>query len=102
MLRASATTSNAAEDGIDRATPLSPPRDANCGMDSQLSQIRAMLSDGVTKKPAPAMRLRSPSPSLAAPSAGTVDESRDGYALPSGNNPIFFTNSDAYVRLGSG
>ena len=41
MPRASATTSNAAEDGMDRATPLRPPFDANWGMADQLSQITA-------------------------------------------------------------
>ena len=87
--RASATTSSAAEEGIDRATPFNPPHFANWGMDSQLSHISAMLSEGVTKNPAPAMRFRSPSPSLAAPRVGKDDASRAGSALPSGNRPIF-------------
>ena len=102
ILRASATTSNAAEEGIDLATPLSPPREANCGIDSQLSAINAILSDGVTKNPAPAIKLRSPSPSLAAPSAGKDAISRESSADPSDISPINFTSSEAYVRFGSG
>ena len=100
--RASATTSSAAEEGIDRATPLGPPALAKCGMASQLSQMSAILSDGVTKHPAPAMRFRSPSPSLAAPSVGRVEVSTLLSALPSDARPIFFTRSDAYVKFGSG
>mmetsp|Transcript_12028 Transcript_12028/g.18456 ORF Transcript_12028/g.18456 Transcript_12028/m.18456 type:complete len:228 (-) Transcript_12028:603-1286(-) len=87
---------------MERATPFGPPAFEKCGIDSQLSQIKARLSEGVTKQPAPAIRLRSPSPSLAAPKVGSVAESTDSLLLPSAFKPIFLTKSLAYVKLGSG
>ena len=64
------------------------------GIEWELAAIRAMLSEGVTKKFFPRIMLRSASPSQAAPKSGA-------YTALS-KTPIFLTRSSAYVRLGSG
>ncbi len=68
MPSAAATRSSAALVGIERATPFNPL--AYPGTWWALAAKTARLSLGVTMKRRPRIRLRSPSPSLAAPKLG--------------------------------
>jgi hypothetical protein len=72
---------------------------AKKGMTSAFAAITARESEGVTKKLAPRIMLRSASPSAAAPNAG--GDSGSGVVLPFLSRPIAAMSSTAWVRFGS-
>jgi len=82
---AAATRSRAADVGMDRATPFSPP--AKKGMASALAAMMATESEGVTKNCLPRIMLRSASPSCAAPKSGSARRGLVVSAVPSRRRP---------------